>query len=128
MKVMRLRLARRDPALFSRALGLIAATAWSFALGAYAGPHLATGIAIIAYLAVFGCLLALPFAARRSAGFSTALMLAFGAATGLALAPTVAYYAAADPRVMWQTGSMAGLFTVACGVARWLARPGLPWL
>jgi modulator of FtsH protease len=125
---MRLRSARRDPALISRALGLIAATAWCFALGAYTGPHLATGIALIAYLAVFGCLLSLPFAARRSAGFSTVLTLAFGAATGLALAPTVVYYTAADPRVMWQTGGMAGLFTVACGVAGWLARPGLPWL
>lgn len=125
---MRQRSACRDPALFSRALGLIAATAGCFALGAYAGPHLATGIAIIAYLGVFGCLLSLPLAARRSAGFSTVLMLALGAAAGLAMAATAAYYAAADPRLVWQAGGMAGLFTAACGLAGYLARPGLPWL
>ncbi|HEX6449124.1 MAG TPA: hypothetical protein VF060_06665 [Trebonia sp.] len=125
---MRSRLTRRKPALFSQALALIAAAAGCFALGAYTAPHLATGIAIVAYLVAFGCLLSLSFAARRRATASTVLMLAFGAATGLAIAPTAVYYAAADPRVMWQAAGMAGLFTAACGVAGWLARPGLTWL
>ena len=125
---MRIRPARRDPALFSQALGFIAATAGCFALGAYAGSHLATGIAIVAYLAVFGCLLSLPLAARRSARFSAVLMLAFGSVTGLALTRTAAYYAVADPRIMWQAAGMAGMFTAACGLARYLARPGLPAL
>lgn len=125
---MRSRTPRREPALFSQALALIAAAAGFFALGAYTGPHLATGIAIVAYVVAFGCLLSLSFAARRRAAASTVLMLAFGVATGLAIAPTAVYYAAADPRVMWQAGGMAGLFTAACGVAGWLARPGLSWL
>jgi len=126
--MVRSRLPRRKSALFSQALALIAAAAGCFALGAYTAPHLATGIAILAYLVAFGCLLSLSFAARRRATASTVLMLAFGAATGLAIAPTAVYYAAADPRVMWQAAGMAGLFTAACGAAGWLTRPGLPWL
>lgn len=125
---MRSRSPRRKPALFPQALALIAAAAGCFALGAYTGPHLATGIAILAYLVALGCLLSLSFAARRRATASTVLMLAFGAAAGLAIAPTAVYYAAADPHVVWQAGGMAGLFTAACGVAGWLVRPGLPWL
>lgn len=122
---MRHRHARRDPALFPQALGFVAATAGCFAGGAWAGPHLATGITLIAYPAVFGCLVALPFAARRSPGYSATLMLAFGAVTGLVLARTSAYYAAADPRFISQAAGMAGLFTAACGLAAYLARPGL---
>lgn len=122
---MRLRQARRDPALFPQALGFIAATAGCFAAGAWTGPHLPTGIALIAYPAALACLLALPFAARRSAGYSAVLMLAFGAVTGLLLARTAAYYAMADPRFMWQASGVAGLFTAACGLAAYLARPGL---
>jgi len=121
----RLRHARRDPALFSQALGFIAATSGCFAGGAWAGPHLATGIALIAYPAVFGCLVSLPVAARRSPGCSTALMLSFGAVTGLVLARTAAYYGVADPRLMCQAAGMAGLLTAACGLAVYLARPGL---
>lgn len=122
---MRWRDPRRDPALFSQTLGLLAAAAGCFALGAYAGPHVTTGIAILAYLGVFGCLLSLPAAARRSAALATALLLAFGAGAGLAIVRTLAYYAAADPRVMWQAGGMAGMLTAACGIAGYLARSGL---
>lgn len=125
---MRWRVTARDPALFSRTLGLIAAAAGCFALGAYAGPHVATGLAIVGYIAAFGCLLWLRFAARRRAMAAAVLMLAFGAVTGLALAPTVTYYTGADPPVVWQTGGMAGMFTAACGVAGCLGRPRLPWL
>lgn len=120
--------APRDPALYPRALGLIAAAAGCFALGAYAGPHVTTGLAIVGYVAAFACLLSLHLAARRRAVAATVLMLAFGAVTGLALARTVAYYAGADPPVMWQAGGMAGLFTAAGGVAGRLARPRLSWL
>lgn len=125
---MRLRVARRDPALFSRTLGLIAAAAGCFALGAYAGPHVTTGIAIVAYVAAFGCMLTLRLAARRRAIAAAVLMLAFCAVTGLALAPTVAYYTGTDPPAMWQAGGMAGMFTAAFGVAGCLARPRLAWL
>jgi modulator of FtsH protease len=114
--------------LFPGALGFIAATAGCFAAGAWAGSHLATGIALVAYLAAFCCLLSLPVAARRSPGLSAVLMPAFGVAAGLALMPTAAYYAMADPRLLWQAGGMAGLFTAAFGLAARLSRPGLPSL
>lgn len=119
---------RPDPAVFSRSLGFIAAAAGCFALGAYAGPRLATGIVLIAYPGVLGCLLALPFAARRSARVATALLLAFGLIAGVAVAATGVYYSAVDPGVMWQAGGVAGMVTSACGLAAYLTLPGLTWL
>jgi modulator of FtsH protease len=124
---------RREPALFPQSLSLIAAAAGCFALGAYAGRHLATGAAIMAYMVALGCLLALSLAVRRREAAATVLaatvlMLTFGTATGIAAGRTVVYYAAADPRLIWESGGMAGMFTAACGVTGLLARPGLVWL
>jgi FtsH-binding integral membrane protein len=125
---MRVFLARRDPALFGKTMVLVAGAAGCFALGAYAGRSLATGIAIVAYLAALWCLLCLRFAARRRAGASTVLLVAFGILTGAALAPTIVYYTAVDPRVLWDAGGAAGLFTAACGAGAYLTRPDLPRL
>lgn len=129
------RAAGRDPALpgnalfgkslFGRTMGLVAGAAGCFALGAYAGRHLATGIAIVAYLAALTCLLSLRFAARRSEGASTVLLAGFGMLAGAAVTPTVVYYSATDPRVLWQAGGSAGMFTAACGVAVYLTRRDL---
>lgn len=115
-----------EKALFGKTMGLVAAAAGCFALGAYAGRHLATGVAIVAYLAALACLLSLRFAARRRATASAVLLAIFGVLTGAALTPTVVYYTAADPRVLWEAGGAAGLFTAACGVAAYLTRPRLP--
>jgi modulator of FtsH protease len=117
--------ARRDPALFGKTMVLLAGAAGCFALGSYAGRHVATGVAIVAYLAAACCLLSLPFAARRSAGTSTVLLAGFGVLAGAAVTPTVVYYGAADPRVLWEGGGGAGMLTAACGVAAYLTRPAL---
>src|ERR1700677_1882265 len=117
--------ARRDPALFGETMGLLAGAAGCFALGSYAGRQLATGDAIVAYLAAFCCLLSLPFAARRSQGASTVLLAGFGILAGAAVTPTVVYYSATDPRVLWEAGGSAGMLTAACGVAAYLTRPDL---
>jgi FtsH-binding integral membrane protein len=120
--------ARRDPALFGKTMVLLAGAAGCFALGSYAGRHVATGLAILAYLAAACCLLSLPFAARRRAGTSTVLLAGFGVLAGAAVTPTVMYYSAADPRVLWEAGGSAGMLTAACGVAAYLTRPDLTHL
>lgn len=119
------RAARRDPALFGKTMALVAGAAGCFALGSYAGRHLATGVAIVAYLAALSCLVVLSLAARRWAGASAVLLAGFGILTGAAVTPTVAYYSATDPRVLWEAGGSAGMVTAACGVAAYLARPDL---
>ncbi|MGH3165349.1 MAG: Bax inhibitor-1 family protein [Trebonia sp.] len=119
------RAARRDPALFGKTMGMVAGAAGCFALGSYAGRHVATGLAIVAYLAAFGCLLSLSFAARRRAGASSVLLAGFGILAGAAVTPTVVYYSAADPRVLWEAGGSAGMLTAACGVAAYLTLPNL---
>lgn len=120
---MRDRAARRDPALFGKTMGLVAGAAGCFSLGSVAGRHLATGIAIVAYLAALCCLLVLRLAARRSEGASTVLLAGFGVLAGAAVTPTVIYYSTADPRALWEAGGSAGMFTAACGVAAYLTRP-----
>jgi modulator of FtsH protease len=115
----------RDPALFGKTMAVVSGVAGCFALGSYSGRHLATGIAVVAYLAAFCCLLVLHFAARRSEGASTVLLAGFGILAGAAVAPTVVYYSAADTRVLWEAGGSAGLFTAACGVAAYLTRRDL---
>lgn len=122
------RAVRRDPVLFGKTMGLVAGAAGCFALGAYAGRHLATGIAIVAYLAAFCCLFALSVAARRSEGASTVLLAGFGILVGAAVTPTVVYYTTADPRALWEAGVSAGMLTAACGVAAYLTRPDLTYL
>jgi modulator of FtsH protease len=109
-------------------MGLVAITAGCFALGAWAGRNLGHGAAFIAYIAAFACLLFMNVAARRSAAASTFLLLIFGLLMGLALAPTLAYYASTDPKVLWQAGGATALFMAGFGAAGYATRRDLSWL
>ncbi len=118
----------RTQTLFGQTMGLVAATAAFFALGAYAGRNLSHGVALVAYIVAFICLLSMNFAARRSATASTVLLFVFGVLIGLALAPTLAYYAAMDPRILWQAGGATALFMAGFGAAGYATRRNLAWL
>jgi FtsH-binding integral membrane protein len=118
----------RTRTLFGQTMGLVAITAGFFALGAYAGRDLTHGVAIVAYIAAFVCLLVMRFAVRRSATASTALLLAFGLLIGLATSPTLTYYAATNPRILWQAGGATALFVAAFGTIGYLTRRNLFWL
>lgn len=76
----------------------VAATAGPFALGAWLGRNLAYGLAFVCWLLAFACLIGMRFAVRRSAGLSVALLFGLGLLMGLALSPTVGYYASVDRR------------------------------
>src|SRR6476660_1615569 len=84
--------------LFARTMAYVAFTAGMFALGAYLGRNLSNGAGLFAFLAAFACLIGMRFAAKRSRETTVALLMVFGLLMGVAVAPTIAYYAAADPQ------------------------------
>jgi FtsH-binding integral membrane protein len=115
----------RTRTLFGQVMWLVALTGGFFALGAYAGRNLSHGVAFVAYIAAFACLLFMNFAARRSAVASTVLLMVFGLLIGVALAPTLAYYASTDPRILWQAGGATALFMAGFGAAGYATRRDL---
>jgi uncharacterized protein len=118
----------RTRTLFGQTMGLVALTAALFALGSYAGRNLSHGAAIVAYIAAFAVLLIMRFAARRSAGASTVLLVIFGVLMGVASAPVLVYYAATSPRILWQAGGATACFIAAFGTFGYLTRRNLFWL
>ena len=54
-------------------------------------------------------------AARRSSQLTVGLLAAFGLPIGVAVAPTLAYYASVDPSALWQAGGATALFIAASG-------------
>ena len=103
--------------LFARTMAYVAATAGLFSLGAYVGRGLAHGAGIIAFIGAFVCLIAMRFTATRSREATVALLGAFGLLMGVAMAPTLVYYATADPHALWQAGGATALFIAALGSA-----------
>jgi modulator of FtsH protease len=118
----------RTRTLFGQTMGLVAVTAAFFALGAYAGRNLSHGVAIVAYIAAFVCLIIMNFTVRRSATASTVLLFVFGTAIGIATAPVLVYYAATNPRILWQAGGATALFMAVFGAAGYATRRDLSWL
>jgi uncharacterized protein len=112
-------------ALFAQTMGYVAATAGLFALGAWLGRNLTGGVGIVAFIAAFAALFGLRFAARRSVPLTVGLLAAFGLLTGLAVAPTVAYYGSMDPQALWQAGGATALFIAGFGAAGYATRRDL---
>jgi modulator of FtsH protease len=111
--------------LFGQTMGLVAMTAGFFAAGSYAGRNLSHGAAIVAWIAAFVVLLIMNFTAKRSDVGAVVLLAVFGVLMGVATAPTVAYYAAADPAVVWQAGGATALFMAFFGAVGYLTRRDL---
>ena len=65
------------------------------------------------------------FAVRRSGPLTTGLLVAFGVLLGLAMAPTLVYYANANPQVLWQAGGATALFIAGFGAAGYATRRDL---
>jgi FtsH-binding integral membrane protein len=118
----------RTRTLFGQTMGYVAVTAGFFALGSYLGRHLSPGWAFVWYIVAFACLIAMNFAVRRSAALSAVLLFAVGTALGLALAPTLAYYASTDPQALWQAGGATALFIAGFGAAGYATRRDLSGL
>jgi uncharacterized protein len=111
--------------LFGQTMGLVAVTAGCFALGAYLGRDVSYGWGLVSFIAAFGVLLALNVAAQRSEGLAVTLLFGFGVLTGVALAPTLAYYADTNPQVLWQAGGATALFIAGFGAFGYATRRDL---
>ena len=107
----------RTHTLFGQTMGYVAVTAGFFALGAYLGRDLSSGWAFVGFIAAFACLISMNFAVRRSGPLSAGLLFALGLLLGLAMAPTLVYYAGANPQVLWQAGGATALFIAGAGAA-----------
>ena len=115
----------RTHTLFGQTMGYVAVTAGFFALGAYLGRNLSEGWAFVWFIIAFACLIGMNFAVRRSGGLSVVLLLVFGTAIGLAMAPLLTYYATTDPQVLWQAGGATALFIAGFGAAGYATRRDL---
>jgi modulator of FtsH protease len=115
----------RTHTLFGQTMGYVAATTGFFALGSYVGRHLSGGWAIVWFIVAFACLIAMNFTVRRSAALTVGLLLAFGATLGLAMAPTLVYYASTNPQALWQAGGATALFIAGFGAAGYATRRDL---
>ena len=104
-------------ALFGQTMGLVAITTGFFAVGAYLGRDLSQGWGLVLFIASFGLLLGLNYAAQRSEQLAIAFLFGFGALVGLATAPTIAYYAETNPQSVWQAGGATALFIAGFGAA-----------
>jgi uncharacterized protein len=111
--------------LFGQTMGYVAITTGVFALGAYLGRNLSAGWAIVWFIVAFVCLIAMNFAVRRSGTLAVALLLVFGVTLGLAMAPTLVYYASTNPQALWQAGGATALFIAGFGAAGYATRRDL---
>jgi FtsH-binding integral membrane protein len=111
--------------LFSHVMWLVAAATGFFALGCYAGRDLSGGWSIAWFLAGFGCLIAMNFTRRSSAGLSLVLLMCVGLFLGLGLGPMVAYYSSASPKVVWEAAGATALFMLGFGAYGYATRRDL---
>ncbi|WIM99728.1 Bax inhibitor-1 family protein [Actinoplanes oblitus] len=118
----------RGRTLFAQTMGYVAATTALFALGAYLGRDLPAFAAFVAYLASFAALIAMQFTVRRSRPATVALLTGFGLLMGVAVAPTLVYYASTDPQALWQAGAATALFVAGFGAAGYATRRDLTFL
>ena len=115
----------RTATLFGQTMGLVALTAAFFAAGAYGGRNLSEGAAIVSWIAAFVVLMIMNFAARRSPTAATVLLVVFGVLMGVASAPTLVWYAQAQPAILWQAGGATALFVGAFGAFGYLTKRDL---
>ncbi len=111
--------------LFSQTMALVALTAALFAGGAYVGRDLSYGLGIVWFIAAIACLFGMRFAVRRSQQVTIGLLVAFGILMGLALAPTLAYYASTDPGALSESAGATALFIAGFGAAGYATRRDL---
>ena len=120
----------RDQAaeLFAQTMGLVAMTVGCFALGAYIGRGTTGGLAILWYILAFAALLVMNSTTRRSENLTLGLLFGFGLLLGLAVAPTIGYYASSDPQVLWEAGGATALFIAGFGAVGYATKRDLSTL
>jgi FtsH-binding integral membrane protein len=120
----------RDQAgtLFSRTMTLVAMTTAIFAAGAYVARNISPGWIWVFFIAAFGLLIGISAASRRSERLAAALLFGFGFLLGAAVAPTVTYYARANPQALWEAGGATALSVAGFGALGYAVRRDLSML
>lgn len=111
--------------MFAQTMGLVAATTGVFALGAYLGRNLSFSLGLAFWVASLACLVGMSFGVRAGREFGVGLLFLFGLLVGLAMAPTIAYYANTSPQAVWQAGGATALFVAGFGAAGFATRRDL---
>ena len=109
-------------------MGLVAITSAVFALGAYLGRDMSYRWGWVWFIAAFATLFGIQFAVRSSEQLAIFFLFGFGLLMGLAVAPTIAYYASTDPQAVWQAGGATALFIAGFGAAGYATRRDLSGL
>ncbi len=115
----------RSRAIFGQTMGLVALTCLVAALGAYLGRDISRGWGIVAFIGAIGCIIGLNVAIRRSEQLAIGLLFGLGAFLGIAVAPTLAYYADVQPQALWQAAGLTGLFIGGFGAYGYATRRDL---
>ena len=111
--------------LFSRTMSLVAATAGLFALGSYVARDVQPGWTWLFFIGAFAALFAMTVASQRSDELAVALLFGLGFLLGASIAPTIAYYADADPQALWEAGGATALFIAGFGAFGYATRRDL---
>jgi FtsH-binding integral membrane protein len=111
--------------VFGQTMALVAVTAGLFTLGAYLGRHLSSTAGLLLFVASFVCLIGLNVAVRQSEQLALGLLFGFGLLLGLAMAPTVAYYAQTSADTVWQAGGATALFIAGSACAGYATKRDL---
>ena len=115
----------RSRAIFGQTMGLVALTCGVAALGAYLGRDLSRGWGIVAFIGAIACVIGLNAVVHRSEQLAIGLLFGLGAFLGLAVAPTLAYYASVQPQALWQAAGVTGLFIGGFGAYGYATRRDL---
>ena len=102
-------------AVFAQVMGLVAVTIAFTAGGAYIGRDIRGFGIIIAFVAAFGMLIGLNRVAATNERLAIGMLFAVGLLLGIALGPTLAYYANRNPAVLWQSAGATSLFVGGFG-------------
>jgi modulator of FtsH protease len=116
----------RTHTVFGQVMGLVALTVGFTALGAYIGRNLTGGVGIAFFIVGLGCVIGLNIASSKGREqLAVALLFGLGLSLGLAVAPTLNYYAKANPAALWQAAGATGAFVAALGAIGYATRRDL---
>jgi modulator of FtsH protease len=112
-------------AVFGQVMGLVAVTVGFAALGAYLGRDLSRGAGWLMFFIAIGGLLGLNVVAARNERLAVTLLFVVGLALGMTMGPVVAYYADANPAVVYEAAGATGLFVGGLGAVGYATRRDL---
>ena len=102
--------------LLGQVMGFVAVTVAFAALGAYLGRELSGATGLVLFIGAFALIIGLNVAATRGREqLAIGLLFGLGLLLGLAVAPVIADYAAADPSALWQATGATAAFVGALG-------------